>query len=105
MGALKMGIGALIFLIAMIVMMQPIIAILDGTQSIRDTASTTMMYGTDSNGSVVPVGYANSAGDLTDLLLYGIGIFACIGFIIWLVMRAPLEPDWGSPEPNTKRRF
>ena len=97
MGVLKMSVGTLVFLIAMIVFMQPLLAILDGTQSIRDTASTTMMYGTDSNGSVVAVGYANAGGDLTEVLLYSIGLFCTIGFGIWLVMRAPNEPDFGNP--------
>jgi hypothetical protein len=65
-----------------------------------------MMYGTNSDGNVVAVGYANSGGDLTEILLYSIGLFGTIGFIIWLVMRAPQEPDWGTPyEPTQGGRF
>jgi len=97
MGALKMGVGVLIFIIVIVVIAQPMMSILDATQSLRDTASTTSMYGTNSDGNVVAVGYANQGGDLTEILLYGTGLFMAIGFIIWLVMRAPSEPDYPDP--------
>ena len=97
MGALKMLIGTLIFIITIVVIAQPMISILDGTTALRNTASTTPMYGTNSDGNVVIVGYANQGGDLTEILLYGTGLFMTIGFIIWLVMRAPTEPDYSDP--------
>jgi len=97
MGALKMGVGVLIFILVVVVIAQPLTSILDATQGLRDKASTTMMYGTDADGNVVAVGYANAGGDLTEILLFGIGLFMTIGFIIWLVMRAPNEPDYPDP--------
>ena len=97
MGALKMGVGVLIFILVVVVIAQPLTSILDATQGLRDKASTTPMYGTDSDGNVVMVGYANQGGDLTEILLFGIGLFMTIGFIIWLVMRAPNEPDYPDP--------
>ena len=97
MGAFTMIVGVIIFLFAFVILMQPIFTVLDATTSIRNTAKTTMMYGTDSNGQVVKVGYADAGGDLTDALLYGIGFFMIIGFIVWLVMRAPQQPDFPDP--------
>ena len=92
-----MIIGAVIFIFAFVILMQPILTIVNATQPLIDHASTTMMYGTDTNGQVVAVGYANAAGDLTPFLLTAIGLFMIIGFVVWLVMRAPQEPDFPNP--------
>ena len=97
MGALKMGIGVIIFIITVVVIAQPLIGILDATSSMRANAQNTVMYGTNSDGTVVAVGNADQGGDLTEILLYGIGLFMVIGFIIWLVVRAPTEPDYPDP--------
>ena len=97
MGAYKMIIGTLIFILAFVILMQPILTIIDATSPLLDKASTTMMYGTDADGNVVPVGYANAAGDLVPFLLTAIGFFMIVGFVIWLVMRAPQEPDFPNP--------
>lgn len=99
MGVLKAVIGTIIFIIAVVVLMQPIITIIDATKPIIDTASNTTMSGTNSQGQVVQVGAANTGGDLTTTLLYAIGLFMVIGFIVWLVMRSLIEPDtYGLPE-------
>jgi hypothetical protein len=92
-----MIIGTFIFLLAFVVLMQPIITIVGALTPIINTSSSTMMYGTDTNGAVVAVGYANAAGDLVPFLFNAIGFFMIIGFVIWLVMRAPNEPDFGNP--------
>jgi hypothetical protein len=93
MGVIQMVVGTIVFIIAIVVLMQPLLTIIDATKPIMDTASNTTMYGTDSTGNVVEVGKANAGGDLTTFLFAAVGLFATIGFIVWLVMRAPLMQD------------
>lgn len=89
-----MGVGLIIFLLAFVVLMQPIMTILDTTTPMLDASGNVTHYGTDANGSIVPVPGNNAAIQLTKFLLYGVGFFMIIGFVIWLIMRAPQEPDF-----------
>ena len=106
MGIFNMIVGTVIFIIAAIVIMQPVILILDATAPIMNTASGTTMYGTDASGQRVAVGSSNAGGDLTTMLLYAVGLFMVIGFIVWLVMRAPSIPDsYGLQDDTDTGRF
>ena len=97
MGVLTIITSTIILVLVIVVMGQPILSIISSTQPLMDKASTTMMYGKDTNGAVIAVSNANAAGDLTPLLLTAVLFFMVIGFIVWLVMRAPSEPDFYNP--------
>ena len=104
MGIIKAVVGVFTFILAMTIIMMIILPLLAGFTGIMNTANNTTMYATNTDGQVVAVGASNAGGDLTWTLLYGIGFFATIGFIIWLVLRAPTEPDYPT-EQYTQGRF
>ena len=82
MGAISVIVGAFIMLIFLLIFMQPVILLLDQATATFAEKNTTM-YGTDSDGNVVPVGDSLFGMDITLGLIAFLGLAMLIGFIIW----------------------
>jgi hypothetical protein len=82
MGALNIIISAFIFLIFILVFMQPVIILTDVAAGIINSNNPTT-YGKDSTGATVDVGPALFGSDLIIGLMGLIGLAFLVGFIIW----------------------
>lgn len=85
MGLLEIIIGTFVVILVLTIFMQPISLLNDEARDSMTTSGTNIKYGTDINGQVVAVGTSSAFPDLVSALLWGIGLFIIIGFIIWII--------------------
>jgi hypothetical protein len=85
MGLLEIIIGAFVVILVLTIFMQPISLLNDEARDSVTGSGSTIKYGTDSDGNVVAVGPSSAFPDLVSALLWGIGLFIIIGFIIWII--------------------
>jgi hypothetical protein len=83
MNVFNIVIGGVILVFFILALSQPL-SILAGVHSDIVSNSNTIKSGTDSSGNVVEVGYSFFGGDISIVLLFGIGLAFFIGFIIWV---------------------
>jgi ABC-type dipeptide/oligopeptide/nickel transport system permease subunit len=85
MGLLNILITGFTVIIVLVIFMQPVLILNDEARDSLTGAGSTVKYGTDSEGNVVPVGTSSALPDITTAFLWMIGFSIVIGFIIWVV--------------------
>jgi len=85
MGLLEIIIGAFVVIIVLVIFMQPIMLLNDTARDSLNNSGSTIKYGTNSDGNVIAIGSSSALPDITTALLWGIGFFILIGFIIWII--------------------
>ncbi len=82
MNAINIIIGAVILIVVVLVLMQPMIILTDVLNDVITNKNTTK-YGTDSEGNIVEVGESFFGGNISIALVGAIGLAIFVGFIIW----------------------
>ena len=85
MGLLEIIIGAFVVILVLTIFMQPIMLLNDKARDSVTGSGSNIKYGTDADGNVVAVGTSSAFPDLVSALLWGIGLFIIIGFIVWII--------------------
>lgn len=82
MGAFNIILSGVILFLFLLIIMQPLIILGDVARDLK-VANNPVKYGTDSQGTVVPVGDSFFGLDFTTGLLAAIGLAMVVGFIVW----------------------
>jgi hypothetical protein len=85
MGLLEILIGSFVVILVLVVFMQPIAILNDEARDSLVGSGATIKYGTDSDGNVVAVGTSSALPNITSILMYSVGLFIVIGFVVWVI--------------------
>jgi len=85
MGLLEILIGSFVVILVLTIFMQPISILNDEARDSLTGAGSTMKYGKDINGDIVPVGTSSALPDIVSVLLWLIGAAIFGGFIVWII--------------------
>lgn len=85
MGLLEILIGSFVVILVLVIFMQPISILNDEARDSLVGSGSTIKYGTDSDGNVVAVGTSSALPNITSILMYSVGLFIVIGFVVWVI--------------------
>ncbi len=85
MGLLEILIGSFVVILVLVIFMQPVSILTEEARDSLTGAGSTVKYGTNSDGQVVEIGPSSALANVTSILLYSIGLFIIIGFVVWVI--------------------
>jgi len=85
MGLLEILIGSFVVILVLVILMQPISILNDQARDSLTGSGAIIKQGTNADGEIVDVGSSSAIPDLTTVLLWSIGLFIIIGFVVWII--------------------